>query len=143
MELPPKKRGRPKKLLTDEEIEEATKAAMGTKPVIEIVPVPKVPKENGEADGDEKSSEGGEAKEGAENGEGVVEGEVEAPVEGGEGTEAPQGEAGEEGADGELSESNTDDKSAKTSEQEGEGFKVRYFIHIHLHKKTATFDKLS
>ena len=50
LELPPKKRGRPKKLLTDEEIEEATSAAIRTKPVIEIVPVPRVPKlitENG------------------------------------------------------------------------------------------------
>lgn len=39
--LPPKKRGRPKKILTDAEIEEATRAAMGAKPVIEITRVPR------------------------------------------------------------------------------------------------------
>lgn len=41
MALPPKKRGRPKKILTDAEIEEATRAAMGAKPVIEITRVPR------------------------------------------------------------------------------------------------------
>ena len=39
--LPIKKRGRPKKILTDAEIEEATRAALGTVPVIEITPVPR------------------------------------------------------------------------------------------------------
>jgi len=42
--LPIKKRGRPKKILTDAEIEEATRAALGnvgTIPVIEITPVPR------------------------------------------------------------------------------------------------------
>ena len=33
-DLPPKKRGRPKKIVTDAEIEEATKAAMASKPVV-------------------------------------------------------------------------------------------------------------
>lgn len=49
--LPPKKRGRPKKILTDAEIEEATRAALSakpaTKPVIEITRVPKVGQTNG------------------------------------------------------------------------------------------------
>merc|ERR1712192_73366 len=39
--LPIKKRGRPKKILTDADIEEATRAALGTVPVIEITPVPR------------------------------------------------------------------------------------------------------
>lgn len=48
--LPPKKRGRPKKILTDAEIEEATRAAMA-KPAIEITRVPKVGREvNGKQD---------------------------------------------------------------------------------------------
>ena len=46
-ELPPKQRGRPKKIMTDEEIEEATLAARGTKPVIEITRVPPKPKVDG------------------------------------------------------------------------------------------------
>lgn len=41
MDLPPKKRGRPKKLMTDEEIEEATRTAANAKPSIEIIPVGK------------------------------------------------------------------------------------------------------
>ena len=40
--LPIKKRGRPKKILTDFEIEEATRAAMYTRPAIEITKVPRV-----------------------------------------------------------------------------------------------------
>ena len=40
--LPIKKRGRPKKILTDYEIEEATRAAMYTRPAIEITKVPRV-----------------------------------------------------------------------------------------------------
>ena len=42
MALPIKKRGRPKKILTDYEIEEATRAAMYTRPAIEITKVPRV-----------------------------------------------------------------------------------------------------
>merc|ERR1712198_297587 len=42
MALPIKKRGRPKKILTDYEIEEATRAAMYTRPAIEITRVPRV-----------------------------------------------------------------------------------------------------
>ena len=42
MALPLKKRGRPKKILTDYEIEEATRAAMYTRPSIEITKVPRV-----------------------------------------------------------------------------------------------------
>ena len=43
MALPIKKRGRPKsKILTDYEIEEATRAAMYTRPSIEITRVPRV-----------------------------------------------------------------------------------------------------
>ena len=42
MALPIKKRGRPKKILTDIEIEEATRAAMYTRPAIEITKVPRV-----------------------------------------------------------------------------------------------------
>merc|ERR1712079_701659 len=44
MALPIKKRGRPnnKKILTDYEIEEATRAAMYTRPALEIKPVPRV-----------------------------------------------------------------------------------------------------
>merc|ERR1712203_553268 len=45
--LPIKKRGRPKKILTDAEIEEATRAALGTVPVIEITPVPRKDPEAG------------------------------------------------------------------------------------------------
>ena len=41
MALPPKKRGRPKNILTDAEVEEATRAAMAAKPVIEITRVPR------------------------------------------------------------------------------------------------------
>merc|ERR1719435_860121 len=52
--LPPKKRGRPKKILTDAEIEEATRAAMGAKPVIEITRVPRV----GDAPGEGVAGEG-------------------------------------------------------------------------------------
>merc|ERR1719319_544104 len=55
MELPPKKRGRPKKILTDAEIEEATRQAMDAKPVIEItkVPRPSADKKEGEDEGGE------------------------------------------------------------------------------------------
>lgn len=55
MELPPKKRGRPKKILTDAEIEEATRQAMDAKPVIEItkVPRPSAEKKEGEEEGGE------------------------------------------------------------------------------------------
>ena len=42
MALPIKKRGRPKKILTDYEIEEATRAAMYTRPAIEITKVQRV-----------------------------------------------------------------------------------------------------
>merc|ERR1712192_367670 len=52
--LPIKKRGRPKKILTDAEIEEATRAALGTVPVIEITPVPR---KEGEAAGSKKDDE--------------------------------------------------------------------------------------
>merc|ERR1712032_780491 len=52
--LPIKKRGRPKKILTDAEIEEATRAALGTVPVIEITPVPR---KEGEAAGSKKDEE--------------------------------------------------------------------------------------
>merc|ERR1719398_17812 len=52
--LPIKKRGRPKKILTDAEIEEATRAALGTVPVIEITPVPR---KEGEATGSKKDDE--------------------------------------------------------------------------------------
>ena len=48
MALPPKKRGRPKKILTDAEIEEATRAAMGAKPVIEITRVPRAGEDTSE-----------------------------------------------------------------------------------------------
>ena len=159
MELPPKKRGRPiKKLLTDEEIEEATKAAIGgTKPAIEIIPIPK---ENGDGNslvnqpdqaGNTESTENpqnsfenaemsGVVEDPAvnpddpeaekEKGEGVVDqqfGGTEPPVEGEDqqfvGTEQPAD--GEE--DGDLPDSKkTARKSAKTSVQENEGFKVNY-----------------
>jgi hypothetical protein len=52
--LPIKKRGRPKKILTDAEIEEATRAALGTVPVIEITPVPR---KESEATGSKKDDE--------------------------------------------------------------------------------------
>lgn len=52
--LPIKKRGRPKKILTDAEIEEATRAALGTVPVIEITPVPR---KEGEATGSKQDDE--------------------------------------------------------------------------------------
>ena len=79
--LPIKKRGRPKKILTDAEIEEATRAALGTVPVIEITPVPR--KTNGEK---EKNSE-------------VEPGEVvrasEDPEKGGEEADEEEGASGE------------------------------------------------
>lgn len=109
MELPPKKRGRPKKLLTDEEIEEATKAAIGTKPAIEILPVPRVPKQNGDStllNENGKSVSNAEAKLG-ENGTMQVQ---------------------EDGAtkEAELPDAKkTARKSAKNSVQENEGFKVK------------------
>ena len=60
------KRGRPKKILTDAEIEEATRQAMDAKPVIEITKVPKKTLENDkevdnskEVDDDEKDDEKG------------------------------------------------------------------------------------
>ena len=71
--LPIKKRGRPKKILTDAEIEEATRAALGTRPVIEIIPVPPKLKvgerELGEVVPGE-AGENGEADNGAEEDEG-------------------------------------------------------------------------
>ena len=57
MDLPPKKRGRPKKLMTDEEIEEATRTAANAKPSIEIIPVGKKT--------DEEEAEKKEGEEGA------------------------------------------------------------------------------
>merc|ERR1712012_1206920 len=56
--LPIKKRGRPKKILTDAEIEEATRAALGTVPVIEITPVPrKDPEAGSRKEGDDAEDE--------------------------------------------------------------------------------------
>ena len=77
MDLPPKKRGRPKKLLTDEEIEEATRTAMNAKPAIEIIPVNKEG-ENGEAKEGEKADgdgEGGETEKKDKSGEDKEDGE--------------------------------------------------------------------
>lgn len=127
MELPPKKRGRPKKLLTDEEIEEATKAAIITKPVIEIIPVPRVPKENGAAPKSTPSTE-----EVANRAQDTLEGAV-AETGWTEAGTAEEGKGGEEetGEGGELPDSKkTARKSAKNSVQENEGFKVILIIEV-------------
>merc|ERR1711963_1146362 len=59
--LPIKKRGRPKKILTDAEIEEATRAALGTVPVIEITPVPRKDPEAGSRKEEDSAEKEGEA----------------------------------------------------------------------------------
>ena len=136
MELPPKKRGRPKKLLTDEEIEEATKAAIGTKPVIEIVPIPRVSKENGKGDGKDKSDETPSADAeaaGKDDSDKPAESSSDGPAEAGGdkadsasvSTEVDSVEDETAVNEGDLPDSKkTARKSAKTSLQENEGFKV-------------------
>lgn len=76
MDLPPKKRGRTKKLMTEEEIEEATRTAMNDKPALDIIPVNKDDegKENGEGGEKEKESKEGENEEGGEKGDIATEG---------------------------------------------------------------------
>ena len=148
--LPPKKRGRPhKKLLTDAEIEEATKAAKGSKPAIEIIPLPKengesktadegsTDKAEGEADGKETSDSAQEKGESADSGEAGTDAAADNPE-----AEKEKGEAGTEGdtaaegqvpgeGDAELPDSkNNETESAKTSAQESDSFKVkqRFFL---------------
>ena len=136
MELPPKKRGRPKKLLTDEEIEEATKAAIGTKPVIEIVPIPRVPKENGKGDTKDKSDETPSADSeaaGKDDSDKPAESSSDVPTEvGGDKASTEDDSVQDETTvnEGDLPDSKkTARKSAKTSLQENEGFKVPTYLY--------------